>query len=147
MIEYQLLPAHEIKGYLQANEERHWSDIKDKSLYTKTCVNWEVYEELSREGLCYAVVATGDEGIVGYNVYMLTADFNKNDEVLATDVALYIEKDYRGSLVVDFIKQCDRLLKELEVKRVMRSFCDERLCKILARADYKPRSITMSKSL
>lgn len=144
---YSIVPAHEIKEYLQANEQRHWRDVKDKSVYNDTSVNYEMYEELSKEGLCWAVIAKDNNDIVGYNVYTITTDLNKNDEIIAMDVALFIEKKYRGRLIIDFIKECDKLLKEIDVKRVIRSFCDDRIGRILERADYKPRSRTYSKVL
>ena len=147
MIEYSLEAPHTLKEYFQGNLERHVADIKDKSLYAETCVNWELYEEMSREGLCYAAIARENGDIVGYNIYILTADWNKNDEVMASDVAMFIEKKYRGRLIIDFITQCDMLLRRIEVKRVIRSFCDERLGKILDKAGYMPRSITKSKTL
>lgn len=147
MITYHILPAHEIKDYLVGNEERHYNDIKDKSLYKTVSVNYEIYEELSQEGLCYATIAKDGDKIIGYNIYMLTADLNDNSEVMATEVAMFIEEEYRGVFVIDFIKQCDKLLKTKEVKRVLRSYTDERIGRILDIAGYTPRSIIKSKTL
>ena len=144
---YEILPAHEIKEYLIENSWRHYDDIKDRSIYSKICVNWEVYEELSKEGLCWAVVAKDEGQIVAYNCFTLTADLNDNSEILAIDVAMYIDPKYRGKLVIDFIKKCDKLLGTKEVKRVLRSFSDVRIGKLLERADYKARSITLQKVL
>lgn len=147
MIEYKLYPANEIIDTLKGYEDKHYSDIKDKSLYPDICMNWEVYEELGKEGLSYAVLATDNDEIVGYCGYTLTTDLNRNNFVAAVCVAMYIEKKYRGRLIVEFIEQCDRMLKEIDVKQVLHTYSDVRIGKLLEKADYRPRSITWCKSL
>ena len=147
MITYELKPVHEVLDYLQSMEDRHYDDIKDKSMYPEICMNWEMYEDLSREGLCYAILAVEDGEYIGYSCYTLTTDLNKNNEILAVNVALYIEKKYRGRLVVDFIEECDNILKGIEVKQVLQSYSDIRIGKLLEKAGYEPKSITWRKTL
>lgn len=145
VITYHIYPVHSVIDYLKDNSKRHHEDIKDKSVYSDISINWEIYEELSKEGLCYAVLARDGKKTIGYNCYTLTTDLNRNDEILASEVAMFIEPDYRGGLIVDFINECDKLLGTKEVKRVLRSYSDDRIGRILERANYKPRSKIVQK--
>jgi hypothetical protein len=147
MIEYTLYPVNEIIDLLKGYEEQHYRDIKDKTMYPSISMNWEIYEALGQEGLCFAVIARDGEELVGYTAYTLNADLNANNKVIAISVAMYIEKKYRGRLIVEFINKCDRMLKEKDVKQVLHSYSDVRIGKILQKADYRPKSITWCKSL
>jgi hypothetical protein len=147
MIKYTLYPVNEVLNLLKSYEKKHYNDIKDKSMYPSISVNWDIYEELGKEGLCYAVLAMDEGEIVGYSAYTLTTDLNRNSIVQAACVAMYIEKKYRGRLIVEFINKCDRMLKEKDVKQVLHSYSDVRIGKILQKADYRPKSITWCKSL
>ena len=144
---YQIYAGHDVKDILEQYEDRHYNDIKDKSLYPSKSVNWEVYEELSKLGLCFVVLVKDNESLVGYMVYTLTADLNNNNKILAIGVAMYIEKRYRGKMVVEFIRNCDNMLKDKEVKQVLHTHSDVRIGKLLEKAGYTTRSITWCKSL
>jgi hypothetical protein len=147
MIKYTLYPVNEIINLLKRYEKKHYNDIKDKSMYPDISMNWEIYEELGQEGLCYAVLAMDDGEIVGYSAYTLTTDLNRNSIVQAACVAMYIEKKYRGRMAVDFINKCDRILIEKDVKQVLHTYSDVRIGKLLEKAGYRPKSITWCKSL
>ena len=147
MIEYTLYPVNEVLDLLKGYEKKHYRDIKDKSLYPSISMNWDIYEALGQEGLCFVVIARDGEDVVGYSAYTLTADLNANNKVLAVNVALYIEKKYRGRLIVEFIDKCDTMLKAKDVKQVLQSYSDVRIGKILQKAGYRPKSITWCKSL
>lgn len=147
MIFYRLYPLNEVLDVLKGYQEKHYNDIKDKSMYPSICMNWDMYRELGEEGLAFAVLAFDEDDVVGYSAYTLTADFNKNDEIIAINVAMFIEKKYRGRLVVDFIGECDKMLKEKEVMQVLQSYSDMRIGKILEKAGYRPKSITWCKTL
>jgi len=147
MITYELHPVHEVLEFLQSYEEEHFADIRDKSLYPKISMNWEVYEELSKEGLCVAVLMKEDDKTIGYSCYTITVDLNNNSYIQAIGVALFIIKEKRGGLIIDFIKECDKLLFEKEVRQVLYAYSDIRIGKILEKANYRPKSITWAKNL
>lgn len=147
MITYTLYPVNEVLELLKRYEEKHYRDIKDKSMYPSISMNWDIYEELGKDGLCFAVIAKDNDNIVGYSAYTLGANLNANNKVLASNVAMYIEKEYRGRLVVEFIDKCDKMLLEKDVKQVLHSHSDVRIGKLLEKAGYRPKSITWCKSL
>lgn len=147
MITYKLHPIHEVLDYLQSHEDEHYEDIKDKSLYPEINMNWDIYIELSEAGMCHAVIIYDDNKPVGYSAFTLTTDLNNSKSVIAYSVALFIEKEYRGSLVLDFIKECDNLLAKIEVRKILYNCSDERIGRILRKADYLPKSVNWTKTL
>lgn len=147
MITYELHPGHEVVDIIKSYEEEHYSEIKDKTMYPDKSVDWNTYVELSKLGLCYVIFAKEEKEIIGYSCYTLTVDLNRSDQVIAMNVALFIKRKYRGRLVVDFIKECDKILGEKQVKQVLHSYSDNRIGKLLEKAGYKPKSITWCRTL
>ena len=147
MITYEIVPMHTIVNYLQHMAPIHHEDIKDKSMYPSIHIDWDSYIELSEEGLCHVALARDDGEIIGYQAYVINTDLNKGNEVIATSMVLYIEPEYRGRLIVEFIKNCDKMLIDLNVKQVLHNYSDVRIGEILKKAGYKPKSITSSKTL
>jgi hypothetical protein len=50
MIEYKIYPVNEIIDLLKGYEEKHYNDIKDKTMYPQISMNRDIYEELGKEG-------------------------------------------------------------------------------------------------
>lgn len=147
MIHYELHFVHEILGYLKGQERRHYKDVKDKALFPHINMDWDMYEELSKKGLCVAVLAKDGNKIIGYSCYTLATDMNNKDETVAQSAAFFVERKYRGKLVVEFIKECDKILEGINVSKVLHTHSDVRIGKILERAGFQPKSINWIKTL
>lgn len=147
MITYELHCVHDVLDYLQANEKEHYRDVKDKSMYPEINMNWDLYEELSRAGLCKAIIMSKDGERIGYSCYTLTADLNNMKSIIAYNVALFIEKAHRGRLIIDLLKECDILLSDENITSILYNYSDVRIGKILERAGYTPKSINWTKTL
>jgi len=147
MITYEMHPVHEVLDYLKGQEEKHYADIKDKSLYPEIDMNWELYKDLSELDLCKAILMKDGGNIIGYSCYVLGGDLNNKKGIFATAVALFIERQYRGGQVIDFIEECDTILKGINVSKVLHNYSDVRIGKILRKAGYRPRSISYIKTL
>ena len=147
MITYELHAVHEVLEYLQGQEEKHFADIKDKTLYPEINMNWELYKDLSELDLCKAILMKDDDKIIGYSCYTLTGDLNNKKGIIACATAIFIEREYRGRLIIDFIKQCDTILLGINVSKVLHNNSDIRIGRILEKAGYNPRSISYIKTL
>jgi len=147
MITFEIVPLHEVLDSLKANSATHHKDIKDKSLYPTYFIDWATYEDLSRNDLSYAVIAKNDNQIIAYSCYNLTIDLNNAAYSIGYNVAIFIKREFRGKLVIEFLKECDKLLKSKNVQQVLYTVSDIRIGKILEKAGYKASVITWGKKL
>jgi hypothetical protein len=146
MITYDIYPTHEKMDYLINNQYRHYDDVKDKSLYPEININWDLYKELSEVDLCKVVIVSKNGEKIGYSAYTLTVDLNNMKSIVAYNVALFIEKKHRGRLVIDFIKECDRLLVDEGISSILYNYSDVRIGRILEKAGYAPKSVNWIKT-
>jgi len=147
MITYEIHSVHDKLEYLKSYEEKHYEDIKDKSMYPEINMCWDVYKELSEAGLCKVVIAYDKGEPVAYAAFTITLDLNNGSSNMAYQVAMYIERKYRGRLVVDFIEECGKLLGEEGVSKILCAHSDVRIGKILGKAGYAPESINWVKTI
>jgi hypothetical protein len=92
MITYETTNIHSIIDYLKEKQPQHYKDMKDKSLYPEVDINWEYYLEISKLDMSVVVLAKENKEIIGYSIYILNSDLHNKNNILATNVALFIEK-------------------------------------------------------
>ena len=141
---YDFVPLHLVADGIANNIENHSADINRKETYGDANVDWDAYLQLSHEGRCRVTTARENDKLIGYAVFCISRHPNHRDFIHAINTALFIEKKYRGKLTLDLIRKSDKYLEEMGVMETSYTFNDERIGKLIERANYKQRQITWS---
>jgi hypothetical protein len=135
LIEFNLVPFHEIAEYVARNVDQH---VLDSGYGKRANLDWDYYLAASHSGECVAIVVTDDEKTVGYSVFFVSNNPNHKHIIEANNSGIYLEKKYRGKTSIQLFKKADELLKALGVSEINYLLKDDRVGKILSRNGYRP---------
>lgn len=137
MIEYALVPGHEVAGEIAPNITRHYDEMlpeeKDKDAPN---IDWQGYLAASHGGSCFVLTARDGVNLVGYSVYTIGTNPRHKEVIEAVGNGMFVEREYRGK--VNLLKKADELLKAAGVHETSYIIKSDRVGKLLGRNGYKP---------
>ncbi len=146
-MKYEIVPFHNIFEIVYNNKDEHIKEMGEHG--NNICFDWEYIIKCSLDGECIAVTMVDDDkkGIAGYAVFLIDTDITNYKRKCAVNVILYVGNNYRGRKSIDFIKNIDKLLKDIGVVSIDFTLSDDKLGKLLGRNGYKITSKTWSKEI
>lgn len=135
---YKLVPFHTIGHYVAQNADNHHSTMLEEKTEASPRIDWEYFLTLSQQGQCIASVMQVDNEVRGYSVFVLGNDTLYKDRLEATNQALYIEPEFR-SHTQEFLKETNKLFKDLGVQSINYILGNERLGKLMSRVGFKDK--------
>jgi len=76
--------------------ERNWSETGMEFDFNPSI---SIYDDLYQAGYCFAILAIVDEVVVGYCSVIITKHPHNPDYVVASNDALFVDKQYRKSTI------------------------------------------------
>lgn len=144
---YEFIPVYEIAGDIVKNLDTHYNEASEasKDEFGKANINFDEYFGLSNARRCMAVIAKDVNKLVAYSVFIIGNDINHKHVVNAINTGFFIQKEYRGKITNEFLKQTDIFLKTMGVTKINYAISDKRLGLLLKRKGFKPAMTIWSK--
>lgn len=142
---YDFVPFHLVAEEIAKNLENHYDDVDLKDDYGRPNLDWDSYLQLSLAGRCRVLTARIDGKLIAYSCFCISNNLNHKGIIEAANTGIFIEKEYRGKITLEFIRKSDEFLKELGVTEVIYILNDNRIGALLKRAKYKAKHIVWSK--
>ena len=142
---YDFVPFHLVAEDIAKNIEQHYQDVSLKDDYGWPEVDWESYIQLSLGNKCYAVICRDEDRLVAYSVFCVSNNLNHKNIIEAANTAMFIDKKYRGKMVLELLRKTDEFLKEISVREIIYITNDSRIGALLKRTKYKAKHILWSK--
>jgi hypothetical protein len=144
MIEYKLVPFHEIAEIVAKNADSHARETLENRDYPLQ-MDWKYYLEASHTGQCVAVIAKKPE-IIGYSVFTVSNDPHSRSVINAVNDFFYILPEHRGEKV-DLIGAADKFLREIGVNVISYILSSPVLGRMVRKSGYGETHKVWSKSL
>ncbi len=141
---YKMHRFHDVSHVIKSMTGQHYSDANELAKHKDLCVDWDYYDLLSKEGICFVVTAEKDSDIVGYAVFCISNDAHSAD-IVAENSALYVTKEHRGRTSVDLLKNAEKFLHEMGVDEVAFSIKSDAVARFLRSNGYKKEYTIWSK--
>lgn len=139
MIDYKIVPFHEVGELIAANLVNHYDDVSLKDAYGRPDVDWTTYLQQSMAGRCVAIIAKIKDKIVAYSVFIVGNNINHKSFIEATNTAMFIDKEYRGKITSQFLKKTNEFLKNYGVNEILYILLDDRLGNLLKRQKFEAK--------
>ena len=127
----------------------HWNEVSRIVEPMPPKPNRELYIGLEEAGVLLSLGAFDDiDGLVGYSITVVGHDFHYADTVTATNMALYVRPDHRGSAGKQLMAETERLATERGAKLMLwHAKQNTRLADMLNARDYRIHDIVYSREL
>ncbi len=140
---YDFVPFHLVAEEIAKNLENHYDPNEDKF----PNLDWDSYLQLSLADRCKAVIIRNEGKLIAYSVFCISQNLNHKEVLEAANTGIFIDKAYRGKIILEFLRKSDEYLKELGVMEVTHIINDERFGALLKRVGYKAKHKVWSNKL
>lgn len=142
---YDFVPFHLVAEEIAKNLENHYDDVDLKDDYGRPNLDWDAYLQLSLAGMCKVLTVKDDDKLIGYSCFCINNNLNHKGFIEASNTGIFVNKEYRGKIILEIIRKSDEYLKELGVMEIIYVLNDDRIGALLKRAKYKAKHIVWSK--
>ncbi len=142
-IKYTLQNADKAIDLIKEYETTLINESLEINNFDKINIDWEAVRDLGEAGLLKIIIAHSDNVILGFQILSLSIDIIQKDYVVATSLILYVNQSYRGRFTIDFIKECDILLKGIGVNKVLHHYTNKRIITLFRKLGYQEQSKTL----
>lgn len=142
---YNFVPFHLVAKEIAKNLEQHYDDVDLKDDYGRPDLDWDSYLELSLAGKCKVIIVRKDERLIAYSVFCIGNNLNHKRIIEAANTGIFINKEYRGKIILEIVRKSDEFLRNLGVNEINYIIKDKRIGLLLKRVKYKAKHTIWSK--
>lgn len=132
---YYFLPYHLVSDSVKEVIEANKQDFK--KTFGEVQPDYNYYDYISRMGSGFVALAVENDSVKGIAGFSVAE--NANQDILeAENILFFIEKEYRGKLLGDFLSFVHKSLKNINVQKISFSLASDSFGKILSKYGFKP---------
>lgn len=132
MIAFDLVNSNDVAAEIAKNADRHVLEKLDYDDLGRPDIDWDYYIEAGHSGFCKVVTMRDKGHLVGYAVFMINNNPRHKKRIEAFCEGLFIEKQYRGKLAINFLQKCHEFMKKIGIHEANFLICDEKIGRFLA---------------
>jgi len=118
MIEYKLVPFHEIGEYVAKNADKNYMESRGDSGGSRLNIDWDYALQASYSGYCVAVAAFDNKKPVGYSIFFMNGNLHHKSLIEADNAAVFVEKQYRKEVSELLFEKTKEFLQAIGVKKI-----------------------------
>ncbi len=124
----------------------HYEELTLHKEVVRLDPDWERYLELEGEGKLAILVMRKEGEMVGYSVFFLTRHLHYRGLFFAMNDVLFLREDLRGGMGLRLIRESEKRLGELGVKKIVwHAKSGTVLASLLPRLGYQVEDIALGK--
>lgn len=118
MIEFRLVPFHEIGDYVARNADKNHAESEGDSGGSQLNIDWDYALQASYAGYCVAVAAFKDQKPVGYSIFFINGNLHHKTLIEAENAAVYVEGRHRKEVSAMLFEKTKEMLKAIGVRKI-----------------------------
>lgn len=149
---FEVITDERLDDFIQAIRpliKQHYQELTLDKDVIKLMPDWDRYRELQRLRRLATLACWLNEELVGYGIFFLESHIHYKENLFARNDILFLRPDHRqGRLGITLIKECEQMLKSLNVSKVFWHVKQQRDFRVLLhRMGYKDEDIIVGKAL
>jgi len=146
LINWNFYPLHKTLEQLKKFERDEWAEVEPE--YPPSNVNWKLYEKLGEMGAAYALTASENGVVIGYNAFLVNEHIHYPEIKTATQSGMYLYPAYRkGFTGINLVKKAEAELKAIGINKINYQIKTPGLIKILKHLGYEQSAILLTKRI